>query len=595
LPIRLALSVAVAGAALVFPHAQPHASQGHVAEGPLAVEIPSVERRVLGSLAGAYLAARHASLNKDLSSAAGFYARALEKDPENPELLDRSVVLNVASGNVGRAAELARELLAIQPRDQVALVTLSVAQLRKGDTEAAKATLDELAALGRPLQELVAGLLQAWAMALEGDSAQAISMLDDLEGPSWYETFTKRHAGLIADQAELYHIARDRLALAYERDPAALRVVDAYARALARSGDVERASAVVDRFETMIGGNASFTRALRDEIESGDVSPQVATARAGAGEVLYDIGSAVGTDGGNDTFAASLLQLSLYLAPDAYFPAMALGNVLEAMRQHEEAIEVYRAIDNNAPLLRDARVQEALNLNILDRHDEAIAILSDLVEENPRDVGTAIALGNVYRSQKMFEEAGEVYASTIDALDEVPPAYWTLYYYRGIAYERTDRWSEAESDFRKALEMEPEQPLVLNYLGYSWIDRGENLDEALDMVQRAVAARPDDGYIVDSLGWAYYRLGRFEEAVEELERAVTLKPLDPVINDHLGDAYWRVGRKLEATFQWSHALDNEPEPELAAVIKDKLERGLDAVEQDAAVAESAAADEPETR
>lgn len=580
LPIRLPLSLAVLGVAIALPLNLAEANQGETAEGPVAMDEAEVAGAIPGSLAGFYLAARHATLNKDISAAAGFYARALEQDPDNPELLDRSVLLNVASGNVGRAAELAESLLAVEPGDQVALITLAASQLRDGDTEAAKATLEDLASLGRPLQELIAGLLTAWAMALEGDSAQAISMLDDLDGPPWFETFTRRHAGLIADQAKLSQIAVDRLALSYERDPAALRVMDAYARALARSGDTERARSVLDRFERLIGGNESFTRALRAEIESGEVAPQVATPREGAAEVLYDIGTAVGTDGGNDTFAASLLQLSLHLAPGGYFPAMALGNVFEAMRQHEAAIEIYRAIPADAPLLRDARVQEALNLNILERHEEAIAILKELVEEDPTDVGTAVALGNVYRSQQMFEEAAEVYDATIRTLGDVPPAYWTLYYYRGIAYERTDRWELAEADFRRALEMEPEQPLVLNYLGYSWIDRGENLDEAVDMVRRAVAARPDDGYIVDSLGWAYYRLGRFEEAVEELERAVTLRPLDPVINDHLGDAYWKVGRRLEATFQWSHALENEPEPELAEVIREKLAHGLDAVERD---------------
>jgi tetratricopeptide (TPR) repeat protein len=233
-------------------------------------------------------------------------------------------------------------------------------------------------------------------------------------------------------------------------------------------------------------------------------------------------------------------------------------------------------------------VQEALNLNALDRHQEAIALLSDLVEEDRSDIATSVALGNVYRSQRMFEEAGEVYDSAINVLGDVPPAYWTLYYYRGIAHERTGEWTKAEADFRKALEMEPEQPLVLNYLGYSWIDRGENLEEALDMVRRAVRARPDDGYIIDSLGWAYYRLGRYEDAVRELERAVTLRPLDPVINDHLGDAYWKVDRKLEAMFQWSHALENDPEEDLRGKIEAKLAGGLDAVDQPAALTTEAA-------
>src|SRR5690606_33991930 len=145
--------------------------------------------------------------------------------------------------------------------------------------------------------------------------------------------------------------------------------------------------------------------------------------------------------------------------------------------------------------------------------------------------------------------------------DEPQPHQWTLFYFRGIAYERAKQWDKAEADLLQALALFPEQPHVLNYLGYSWVDQGMHLDEAMDMIARAVELRPNDGYIVDSLGWAHYRLGNYEEAVRELERAVELRPEDPVINDHLGDAYWKVGRRLEARFQWAHARDLDPEPD----------------------------------
>ncbi|MCF3936088.1 tetratricopeptide repeat protein [Acuticoccus sp. M5D2P5] len=541
---------------------------------PLAETVDQVKSLGLGSLSGYYLAARHAGLNNDLSAAASYYTSALAQDPDNTELLDSSVLLNVASGNIAQAAELARRLLESDPSDQVGLITLAVAQLRDGENEAAGETIGKLGDLGGQLQELVSTLMQAWATTADGRAAQAVNMLDDLEGPSWFSAFTTLHAGLIADYAGLSQIGADRLRLAYERDPGAVRVVDAYARLLARSGDTDRALATLASFDERIGGNDHFTAPLRAAIQAGDpIEAQITDPRQGAAEALYGIGSAVGREGG-DTFAASLLQLALYLAPDSYFPAMALGQVLEAMDQNEAAIRVYRAIPTEVPMRRNALVQEALNLNILERHEEAIEILSKLVENDPTDVGTAIALGNVYRSLERFSDAAAVYTTSIDAFDEVPQPYWTLFYYRGIANERTDKWTAAEADFRKALELEPEQPLILNYLGYSYIDRGENLDEALDMVQRAVAARPEDGYIVDSLGWAYYRLGRMDDAVRELERAVSLKPGDPVINDHLGDAYWQVGRKLEAMFQWSHARDSDPEPDELVKILKKLREGL---------------------
>jgi Flp pilus assembly protein TadD len=151
---------------------------------------------------------------------------------------------------------------------------------------------------------------------------------------------------------------------------------------------------------------------------------------------------------------------------------------------------------------------------------------------------------------------------------------WTLVDFRGICFERSKQWPKAEADFKKALELYPDQPQVLNYLGYSWVDQGVNLDEAFKMLRRAVDLRPNDGYIVDSLGWAHYKLGHYQEATEALEKAIDLKPADPVVNDHLGDAYWRVNRRTEAHFQWNHARDMKPEPEDLPKILDKIEHGL---------------------
>ena len=206
--------------------------------------------------------------------------------------------------------------------------------------------------------------------------------------------------------------------------------------------------------------------------------------------------------------------------------------------------------------------------------------LQTLIAERPDDVDALSALGNIYRSRKLFAEAAETYDKAIAKIASPGRANWDLFYFRGIARERIKRWPEAEADLRKALELLPEplgreRALVLNYLGYSLVDQHLKLDEALDMLRRAVELRPRDGYITDSLGWAFYRLGRYEEATRELERAMELRPSDPVINDHLGDVYWRTGRRLEATFQWNHARDLSPEPEDLVKIQRKIERGLD--------------------
>jgi tetratricopeptide (TPR) repeat protein len=250
------------------------------------------------------------------------------------------------------------------------------------------------------------------------------------------------------------------------------------------------------------------------------------------------------------------------------------------VKKPQMAIGVYERVPASSPLKRNAQIQLATDLDAADRSDEAIKILKGVTEQDPKDLEAIMALGNIERGRKKFADCAVTYSQGIAALPKPADnasedkANAVYYYYRGICEERSKEWSKAEADMRKALELQPDQPHVLNYLGYSWIDQGVNLDEAMKMIKRAVDQRPDDGYIVDSLGWAYYRIGNYDDAVKNLERAIDLKPEDPTINDHLGDAYWRVGRTLEAKFQWAHARDLKPEPEELPKIEAKIENGL---------------------
>ncbi|MBV8792950.1 MAG: tetratricopeptide repeat protein, partial [Pseudolabrys sp.] len=253
---------------------------------------------------------------------------------------------------------------------------------------------------------------------------------------------------------------------------------------------------------------------------------------------------------------------------------LSLADLYESLKKPEFAIKVYERVPANSPLHRNAAIQMASNLDSLDRTPAAKKQLQTLIGEHPDDGEAIMALGNILRARKEFNECADVYSKAVALVPQPTKANWVVFYFRGICYERSKQWDKAEADLRKALELFPEQPHVLNYLGYSWIDQGVHLDEGMDMIKRAVAARPDDGYIVDSLGWAYYRLGNYEEATKQLERAIELKPEDPTINDHLGDAYWRVGRSLEANFQWAHARDLKPDPEDLPKILDKLKNGL---------------------
>ena len=330
---------------------------------------------------------------------------------------------------------------------------------------------------------------------------------------------------------------------------------------------VEKLNASGAKVETAKAAGGEQPRA------GGELPRLVDSAQAGAAEALYGLGASLGRRGGED-LGLVYLQLSLYLAPNHPLALLSLADLYESLKKPALAIKVYERVPANSPLHRNAAIQMAANLDALDRASEAEQHLGALIKDHPKDIEAIMALGNILRGHKKFAECADVYSQAVDAVPHPEKANWVLFYFRGICYERSHQWPKSEADLKKALELFPEQPHVLNYLGYSWIDQGVHLDDGMAMIKRAVQQRPDDGYIVDSLGWAYFRTGNYDEAVKQLERAIELKPEDPTINDHLGDAYWRVGRTLEAKFQWAHARDLKPDPEDLPKILAKLKDGL---------------------
>jgi Flp pilus assembly protein TadD len=234
---------------------------------------------------------------------------------------------------------------------------------------------------------------------------------------------------------------------------------------------------------------------------------------------------------------------------------MLLGNLYEASGQDVAAVQAFASIPEQSPLHWEAQRNYATMQYRMGNVEEAKRILEGMRADDPDDLTIALTLADIYRAQSEPENALKIYDFVIGGIDNLNESHWSLFYTRATAYEELEQWDEAEADFLKALDLSPDQPVVLNYLGYSWVVRGENLDRALGMIRKAVELRPNDGNIVDSLGWALYKLGRYKEAVEQLERAVLLRPEVAEINEHLGDAYWRIGRILEARFQWSHAID----------------------------------------
>lgn len=561
---------AVTVAALAVPGPLLAQTPDHTADS--SAQFPSKTDLKGLTASGSWLAARHASVERDANSAAAFYRSALRTDPKNNELLDRAFISSLADGDIDEAVKLADRILTLDKSNRVARLVVGVRDLKLKKYATAQININQ--SIRGPITDLVATLLSGWASYGAGDTKAAIANIDKLTGPEWYPIFKDLHAGMVLELSGKEKDAGARFERAYKLNDSMLRVVDEYGRWSSRNKDAAAATGLYEAFDKKLPRHPLVQEAMR-EIKAGKkLPPLVDSAQAGAAEALYGIGAFLTRQGGED-LALVYLQLSLYLQPNHSLALLSLADLYESVKKPAMAIKVYERMPASSPLKRNAQIQLATNLDAADRSEEAIKILKDVTSEDAKDVEAIMALGNIERGRKKFADCAATYSRAVDALPVASDKNaWVTYYYRGICEERSKQWSKAEADMRKALDMQPEQPHVLNYLGYSWIDQGINLDEGMKMIKRAVDQRPDDGYIVDSLGWAYYRIGNYEDAVKNLERAIDLKPEDPTINDHLGDAYWRIGRTLEAKFQWAHARDLKPEPEELPKIEAKIENGL---------------------
>jgi tetratricopeptide (TPR) repeat protein len=526
------------------------------------------------SILGNYLAGRHAQAVREMSSAIAYYGAVLAREPDNPDLLRRAFVLYLGEGKIADALALAQRM---SKEDATRLAYPEI--LRAADDIKRGRSGDAVARLGAfgsdGIGGLVAPLLTAWAEMGRADRKAAEAALARLAGRNGTQGFVDLHGALIAD------VAGDKAAaeagyrkIAEDEGGPTVRLAALLGNLLERAGERDKARAVYDSFRERAPDSRLLDEAARRiETKARAPKPEVASAVDGAAEAMLGLAGVFRQQNVRET-AYQLARIALHLRPDFPSAQVLLADLLEGDRRYADANAVYAAINPASPLNRATRARIATNLDRLDRADEAAAKLEALAKESPKDADALIQLGDILRGHKKFKEAAAAYDRAVARVPTLERRHWALLYSRAIALERSDQWPRAEADFLKALEFEPEQPYVLNYLGYSWIEKGQHLDRATEMVKKAVELRPNDGYIVDSLGWAHYMQGQWADAVRELERAVELRPEDPVINDHLGDALWRVGRRIEARFQWNRALTLKPEPDTTEAIKKKIEQGL---------------------
>jgi Flp pilus assembly protein TadD len=530
------------------------------------------------SFSGAYLAARQAQYVNDYETAARYFTIALTRDPSNLEIMDELILAQVALGEFERAGIVARKLEADGHKSQIGQMALAALEGAAGDYTALIKRADE----GRLMGELVDGLLKAWALVGKGDMTSALAEFGKIADGNGTRAFGLYHKALA-----LAHVGdlEGADALFGSSQPGTImqtrRGVLAHVQILSQLG---RTSDAAEMLKARFGETQDPEIVqMRTRLDAGETLQfdLITSPQDGLAEVNFTIAGALAAEPrGTDTLLFA--RVAQHLRPEMVDASLLLAQLLEDQGQLDAAVAAYRSVPSDHPAFHVAEMGRAEALRAADKMDAALEVMEKLSVSHANLPVVHSAMGDLLRGADRFEDAEKAYDRSLALWEGRENTDWRTLYTRGIVHERLDNWDKAEADFRAALAISPGEPNVLNYLGYSLVEQHRKLDEALEMIEQAVAARPQSGYIIDSLGWALFRLGRYEEAVPHMERAAELMSIDPVINDHLGDVYWAVGRKLEAEFQWKRALSfieygevsQDADPDR---IRRKLDVGLDQV------------------
>lgn len=524
------------------------------------------------SSAGSYLAGRHAQHDSDWDTATLYLLRTLKHDPDNIMLLQRGFIMALGSGKTEVADALSREIIRLDSNPELSLIYMAVDAMSREDYRAATKFLNAIPDNG--VGRYTKPLLKAWSQAGMGNINAAHNALNGLphNATEFDKALHQLHKGLLHQFVREYDKA-DAIFRKINLEMLTLRSSFAVAAYYEQTARQDKARAIYNAMRAD-WDNGSYLDTAIARLDAGrPTSLTMDSPVDGAVAALFDLGNMLYQQEAVES-ALIYSRMAKHLKPQSDFTSILLGDVLSAHDRLEESVTQYRVVTPESDLYRASRLRAAEMLERSDRTDEALAMLGRLAKDHGESADIQIAIGDLHRRNESFADAVVAYDRAFDIIGDVTEKHWGLLYARGIALERTNQWERAEADLLKALEFRPDHPLVLNYLGYSWAEQGINLDRALDMVERAVILRPDDGYIIDSLGWVLYRMGYFDQAVPLLERASEMLPNDSTINDHLGDAYWQVERKREARFQWHRALHLSDEEHDRDSIQAKLSNGL---------------------
>lgn len=528
------------------------------------------------SLYGAYLAGRVAHLRQDFENAAEYYKIVIDKDASN-KTVNRTIYVILSSlGQIGKATPYALKEIENGHTENIAPLIVAIQKFTEGKYADSRKDMDMIK--DRIHKTVIGPLFKAWAYAGEKNEKAAIKEIDKINKDEAFDTIKLFHKGLIYDYLGNSKKAQEMYEdiIKNHQKNVTYRLLEVITDFYVRQGDKETAKKIFGKYN-----DDSLLAILLERIDkhietTHENSPAIInTARKGLAEAMFNIGTIFRASVGGSEFAQIYLATSSYLNPDYDISKIALANVLEENGLLKEANKYYEQIGKDSGSYFIARAKMIENLNTLEEYAEAEKQIKILLQDYPDNTQLLSDLGNIYAFMEKHEQAIEYYQKAIKTVDENSADLWPVYYSMAVSYDKLNQKIKAEQNLQKALALSNQNPNVLNYLGYSWIEQGRNIDQAVRMILEAYDKYPYEGHIIDSMGWVYFRLGMYQKAVDFLEQAAALNPGNAVINDHLGDAYWFSDRKNEAVFQWNHALDLKEDADSIdkKSIKDKIENG----------------------
>ncbi len=515
------------------------------------------------SWVGQYLSGYHATQSKNYEKASDFFSDSLKLQSNSEVLQTQAMSLLLVSGRFPEAIAIAKTLN-VKSENGLARLTLIVDAIEKNQlSEAERLTLEKRK---DDTSTIINQVIYAWIKYGEGKKQEAMDIMKGLRGDDVFLPFIDYNYALIANLSGDKKTASNLFDSLLKNGQLSNGITAAAFDFYKEQNNQEKLVLIKTKFSY----DGSVTK-----------HPKVTNVKQGAAESLLGVGGIILTQYSPDKSAA-LFRLALYLNPELDDAKLLLGSILMSEGDYKGANQILSQIKQDSYLGDYAKLAIAKNFESMDDNDKASDYFENLTKSNETAVDAYVSLGDLARKKESFSDAANYYSKALEAAKtkakdgQINSRYWAIYFARGVCYERMKELGKSEADLLTALKLQPNQPDVMNYLAYSWIDSNKNLKQAKDMVLKAHAEKPEDPQIIDSVGWAYFKLGNFGNSVEYLEAAASLLPYDPTVNDHLGDAYWQIGRKNEAKFQWQRALKNDPEPKLAEELKKKIENGIPA-------------------